>query len=103
MSHQHNNATYVYVRRCPPYKKIDNASYAHLLRDNFIMTDNTLYAVSYLVLITNMRQRNRGAPIWIFTDVPITDISITKIADADADTDIYFMLQSSQIYLLNAY
>ena len=45
----------------------------------------------------------RGAPIWIFTDVPITDISITKITDADADTDIYFMLQSSQIYLLNAY
>ena len=43
----------------------------------------------------------RGAPIWIFTDVPITDISITKITDAD--TDIYFMLQSSQIYLLNAY
>ena len=34
----------------------------------------------------------RGAPIWIFTDVPITDISITKITDAD----IYFMLQSSQ-------
>ena len=46
---------------------------------------------------------SRGAPIWIFTDVPITDISITKITDADADTDIYFMLQSSQIYLLNAY
>ena len=45
----------------------------------------------------------RGAPIWIFTDVPITDISITKITDADAYTDIYFMLQSSQIYLLNAY
>ena len=45
----------------------------------------------------------RGAPIWIFTDVPITNISITKITDADADTDIYFMLQSSQIYLLNAY
>ena len=43
----------------------------------------------------------RGALIWIFTDVPITDISITKITDAD--TDIYFMLQSSQIYLLNAY
>ena len=41
----------------------------------------------------------RGAPIWIFTDVPITDISITKITDADAD--IYLMLQSSQIYLLN--
>ena len=44
----------------------------------------------------------RGALIWIFTDVPITDISITKITDADAnaDTDIYFMLQLSQIYLL---
>ena len=46
---------------------------------------------------------NRGAPIWIFADVPITDISITKITDANTDTNIYFMLQSSQIYLLNAY
>ena len=43
----------------------------------------------------------RGAPIWIFADVPITDISITEITAADTNTNIYFMLQSSQIYLLN--
>ena len=57
-------------------------------------------AIKYNIYVL-FRISIRGAPIWIFTDVPITDISITKITDADAN--IYFMLQSSQIYLLNAY
>ena len=50
-----------------------------------------------------MGNTTRGVPIWIFADIPITDISIIKITDADTDTDIYFMLQSSQTYLPNAY
>ena len=56
-------------------------------------------------MITNNHDASEssGTPIWIFTDVPITDISITKITDANTNTNIYFMLQSSQIYLLNAY
>ena len=28
------------------------------------------------------------APIWVFTDIPITDISVTKITDADTETNL---------------
>ena len=30
----------------------------------------------------------RGAPIWKFSNIPITDILATKITDSDIDTDI---------------